>query len=112
MSAERDRRLSAGALPFLGMGISGSVSEAVAIARTQLANPDPVFSALGFLSIGVSGLQAVPPELPGLLKQANLRATAHLEDVNLVGELDERRLEAAVEGCKILQPAWVQEDLG
>jgi uncharacterized protein (UPF0276 family) len=99
-------------LPFLGVGISSAIGEAPTLAEGRLAERWPQMSALGFLNVGLNGATVVPPELPALLGRSGLACVAHLEDINLVTALDERRLEHIVECARFLRPRWLQEDLG
>jgi uncharacterized protein (UPF0276 family) len=99
-------------LPLLGLGISSSADEALTLARGRLTRRWPGLDRLGFLNIGLNGATELAPELPELLDDAALACVAHLEDINLVDELDEERLAHVVDCCRRLRPRWLQEDLG
>lgn len=100
-------------LPFLGIGISATVDRAAEILRSTELGDAVKLSSLGFLNLGLSSTTVVPPELPGMLRSAGLSSVVHFEEMNLVGSaLDEERLSLLAERCRILEPEWVQEDLG
>lgn len=101
-----------GDYPFLGIGISASGREAETIARARASGDATDLPALDFLNIGVSTLGPPPATLRGALSAASLPCVAHLEEVNLVGHMDEARLERVLALCAELGPCWLQEDLG
>jgi uncharacterized protein (UPF0276 family) len=94
------------------MGISAVVAGASWLADERLAGRAPEADRLAFLNIGVSSTTAIPADLRKRLRAAGLENVAHLEDINLVDDLDERRLAAVAERCDILDARWLQEDLG
>jgi uncharacterized protein (UPF0276 family) len=98
--------------PFLGLGMSASATEAEAIARARVKGEASPLPPLDLLNVGVSTMSPPPRGLGALLKQASLECVAHLEEVNLVGELDEPRLRRVLELCEEVDPRWIQEDLG
>lgn len=98
--------------PFLGLGISASATEAEAIARARLKGEVSPLPPFDLLNVGVSTMAPPPAGLGALLAQASFQCVAHLEEVNLVGELDEARLCRVLELCEELEPSWLQEDLG
>jgi len=106
------RRSLDSSYPFLGLGISAAPSEAEEIALAILAGGAEHLPDIQMLNVGVS--TAAPPSehLKGLLHEASLGCVAHLEELNLVGELDEKLLEQVLDACEVLSPSWIQEDLG
>lgn len=100
-------------LPFLGLGISATIERAMELLRSQKAAEAVSLSTLGFLNLGLTSSTHIPAELPAALGQAELSCVVHTEELNLVGgNVDEERLDRLAARCRILQPKWVQEDLG
>ncbi|MEM9492194.1 MAG: DUF692 family multinuclear iron-containing protein [Myxococcota bacterium] len=98
--------------PFVGLGFSATGSEAESIAHALLEGRADHLPAVDMLNVGVSTSNPPPAGLGALLKRASLSCVAHLEELNLVGTMDEAILHRVVEACESLQPAWLQEDLG
>ena len=98
--------------PFLGIGISANGNEARNIANARLEGRADHLPALDMLNVGVSTMTPPPAGLGALLERASLGRVAHLEEINLVGKVDEERLRAVLDHCESLEPSWIQEDLG
>lgn len=103
------RRLSATTM----LGLSATPAEAVAYCAAKLRG-ERELARISFLNIGVGSDDTVPPELPGLLRDAGLAATVHLIDINMVRpiELQRAELDRVLAAAEPLDPMWLQEDLG
>lgn len=109
---EVERRLNPDHFPFLGLGISASAKEAVELAP-KVHRPGTEYPAgLGFLNIGINARIPLPSRLAEVLREESVPHVLHLEDINLVGKLDEERLAVVAEQAATLGPAWIEEDLG
>src|SRR5262245_3374291 len=95
-----------------GLGVSATAAEAAAYARYKLDGGPAPWTRLSYLSIGVSAREDILPELPALLREADLQASAHLLEVNLVRPIaGQREAMAALYGkIEQLAPTCVEED--
>lgn len=96
--------------PFLGIGMSASISEAADIARARLEGA--TWYPVDLLNVGLHTQSVVPDGFRALMEKAGISIVAHLEEVNLVGQPEGDRLTALEELAERLGCSWVEQDLG
>lgn len=96
-----------------GLGIGASLDEAVTYCRAKLAG-ERELGRVSHLSIGVASDDAIPPELPALLADADLACTVHFVELDMVHPLaaQEEAIDQLAAKVDVLEPAWIEEDIG
>src|ERR1700704_3146534 len=94
-----------------GLGIGASLDEAVTYCRAKLAG-EREFGRISHMSIGFGSDEVVPPELPALLADAGVACAVHFIELDMVGELQHDAVEQLAAKVAVLDPAWIEEDIG
>ena len=96
--------------PFLGVGMSASIPEAVDIAKERLAGSN--WYPVDFLNVGVVSESHIPEGMRTLMGDVGYPLVGHLEEVDFVGLPDEDRMRVLADRAERLGCEWVESDLG